>query len=120
VDLPLFVYGTLRGGCDNEFARLLHSVSDFVINGRLRGSLYRIAHYPGCVEDSDGWVTGEIWQPRDSVSIIEKLDAYEGAEYRRVARSIETSSGLTECWVYLYADPVAGKPRILSGDWLVQ
>ena len=117
MDYPLFVYGTLRSGYGNAFARLLHDTSDFVSTGRLRGSLYRIGHYAGWVEDSDGWVTGEIWQPRDSGSVLGELDEYEGAEYRRLIRTVEASEGPRQCWVYLYVSPLDGKPRLLSGDW---
>ena len=115
--LPLFVYGTLRRGHQNEFARLLHGASDFVSMGRVRGKLYRIAHYPGCVEDDgDGWVTGEIWRPRSE--LLQRLDEYEGAEYQRVSRMIEMAEGPVECWVYLYVASIEGKPVIESGDWV--
>ncbi len=116
MDHPLFVYGTLRGGSDNEYARLLQAESEFVTTGRLRGALYRIAHYPGWVENSEGWVVGEIWRPR-STAVIEILDAYEGAEYQRVTREVETVDGPVRCWVYLFVASIAGKPVIPSGDW---
>ena len=119
MDHPLFVYGTLRAGSANEFARLIESVSDFVASGRVRGSMYRIAHYPGWVEDSDGWVQGEIRQPRDSVTLLHELDEYEGPDYRRVLRVIETDGGPRQCWAYLYARSIEGKSRIVSGDWFV-
>ena len=117
MDYPLFVYGTLRSGSGNDFARLLETASDFVSVGRVRGSLYRIAHYPGWVEDSDAWVHGEIRQPRDSGSLMRELDEYEGADYRRVVRVIETETGPHRCWVYLYVRSVEGKSRVCSGDW---
>lgn len=120
MDYPLFVYGTLRRGSNHDFARLLESASEFVANGRLKGSLYRISHYPGWIEDSDEWVLGEIWQPRDAGSLMRELDEYEGPEYRRVVRQVEISDGLRECWVYLYTTPIEGKVRIISGDWLGQ
>lgn len=117
MDLPLFVYGTLRSGSDNEFARLLYSASEFVTTGRLLGSLYRIAHYPGWVEDSDGWVVGEVWNLREPASLIEELDRYEGAEYSRVVRVVHTPEGPIDCSVYLYVASIQGKPSIISGDW---
>ena len=118
--LPLFVYGTLRRGHDNEFARLLHGASEFVCGGRVRGKLYQIAHYPGWVEvpdSSDSWVTGELWSPRNAEQLLQRLDEYEGTEYQRVARTIETPGGPVECWVYLYVAPVTGKSLVTSGDW---
>ncbi len=119
MDHPLFVYGTLRKGSGDEFASLLESASDFVATGCVRGSLYRIAHYPGWVEDSDGWVQGEIRQPRDSGSLLHELDEYEGPDYRRVLRVMETDGGPLQCWVYLYSRSIEGKSRVVSGDWLI-
>ena len=121
--LPLFVYGTLRRGHGNEFARLLHGASDFVSVGRVRGKLYRIAHYPGLVEasgaDSDSWVAGEIWRPReDPDGLLKRLDDYEGEPYGRVQRPVETAAGRVDCWIYLYLESVAEKAEIISGDWL--
>ena len=118
MDYPLFVYGTLRSGSGNAFARLLQETSDFAGMGRVRGSLYRIAHYPGWVEDSNGWVTGEIWLPRDAGSLLVELDEYEGLDYRRLTRAIESANGARDCWVYLYVRSIEGKPRMISGDWL--
>lgn len=120
MDYPLFVYGTLRSGSGNHFAQLLEAASDFVATGRVRGSLYRIAHYPGWVEDSDGWVQGEIRQPRDSGALLRELDEYEGEEYRRVLRVVETADASRECWVYLFEASIEDKTRIFSGDWLAQ
>lgn len=117
MDYPLFVYGTLRSASSHAFARLLRETSEFVCEGRVRGSLYRIADYPGLVEDSDDFVTGEIFQPRDAGSLLRELDEYEGPEYERVRRMAETAGGPRECWAYLYARPVEGKIRVISGDW---
>ena len=117
MDYPLFVYGTLRSGSEHAFARLLRETSDLVCTGRLRGSLYRIAGYPGWVEDSQDFVTGEVFQPRDAGSLMMELDEYEGSEYQRVRRMVETASGERECWVYLYVEPVDDKSRLISGDW---
>ena len=117
MDYPLFVYGTLRRASSNDFARLLHETSTFVSAGRLRGSLYRISHYPAWLEDSDGWVVGEIWQPRDAGSLLRELDDYEGPDYQRLIRTVATGSGPRECWVYLYLSSIHGKSRLFSGDW---
>jgi len=149
-DYPLFVYGTLRSESDHEFARLLRGASDFVSVGRVRGSLYRIAQYPGWVEEEslggplpygrgseagsvhfegsviqsrdrkgpDRWVTGEIWKPHEPASLLATLDRYEGPEYNRVVRSVDTPQGPADCWAYLYVASIQGKERIISGNWL--
>ena len=118
MDHPLFVYGTLRSGSDHAFARLLRETSEYVCTGRLRGSLYRVASYPGWVEDSSsGWIIGEIYQPRDSGSLLRELDEYEGSDYERVKRVVETEAGPRECWVYRFIGPVDGAAPVPSGDW---
>lgn len=113
----LFVYGTLRRGCGNDWARLLERTSEFLGHGRIRGTLYRVAHYPGLKEeDSNSRVCGELWRvPED---VLARLDEYEGEEYDRVERLIETESGPVRAWVYLFLPSAEGKEPIASGDWL--
>jgi gamma-glutamylcyclotransferase (GGCT)/AIG2-like uncharacterized protein YtfP len=124
VNNPLFVYGTLKSGSNHEFAVRLRQASEFISAGRVQGSLYRIAHYPGWVEDSSGgWVTGEIWRPHEPDALLAMLDEYEGREYTRVIRHIDTAGsagdGSLECWVYLYSASIEGKEQIISGNWPV-
>ena len=115
----LFVYGTLRSGHDNTWAKRLHEASDYEGPGVIAGSLYRIAHYPGLVEDDPGGeVHGELWRIRDFQPVVAALDDYEGSEYSRVVRQIrKPDGGNSEAWVYIFVASIENKPRILSGDW---
>ena len=118
---PLFVYGTLRRGFDNRFARLLSQSAGFLGKARIRGRLYRIRHYPGLKlsTDADEWVTGEVYGMSDSVSLLPALDAYEGDDYRRTWGSVTLESGgESRAWVYVYTPPVDEERRIASGDFL--
>jgi gamma-glutamylcyclotransferase (GGCT)/AIG2-like uncharacterized protein YtfP len=116
----LFVYGTLRRGSKNKFARLLHAQAEFVGNARMRGRLYRLGCYPGAVSTNQvgEWIRGELYNVEDPRWILSALDGYEGPQYERVKLEVQLDSGgQIEAWVYLFR----GKPhgtRIPSGDWL--
>jgi gamma-glutamylcyclotransferase (GGCT)/AIG2-like uncharacterized protein YtfP len=111
----LFVYGTLRRGSNNKFARLLSERGTFVTDARVPGRLYDFGAYPGAVaSDQLGhWVHGEIHRLEDP-SLLASLDEYEGSEFER-ARVPTTIS--PNCWIYWYVG--ASKGRLVeSGDWL--
>jgi pyruvate carboxylase len=111
----LFVYGTLRRGCDNEYARLLAERGEFVATANVTGRLYDFGLYPGARPANDS-VTGEIFQIDES--LLANLDEYEGSEYERAAVSAKLDDGRTiECWIYWYVGSDTGRV-IASGDWL--
>ena len=124
----IFVYGTLRSKATNA-----HRMGNASLLGdaKVRGKLYRIDWYPGLKlpettyqEVEESWVLGEIYEA--DRGLLEELDAYEGAEYRRVvtiatlADASEGSQRSVEALVYEYIDPVSESQHILSGDWLSQ
>ena len=111
----LFVYGTLRQGSKNKFARLLAEQSDFVGPARVQGRLYDFGRYPGArpSEDPNERITGEIYHLHAPAQLLATLDEYEGSEYQRAT----VSAGARECWIYWYVGPLAGRP-IPSGYWL--
>lgn len=119
----LFVYGTLRPGFTNPAAQLLHASADHLGPARIRGLLYRIAHYPGLVPSQateDHWVKGDLYLLHSPDSTYAALDEYEGEEYRRTVLPVQFPSGAwQEASVYLYTQDLAGKPLIPSGDCLV-
>ena len=117
----LFVYGTLRRGSQNKFARLLHSQAQFVGNGRVPGRLYRLAAYPGALSsNTEGeWIRGEVYAMEDPRWILPALDDYEGPKFERVKLEAELDSGVrVSAWVYLYRGAPPAAARIPSGDWL--
>ncbi len=115
----LFVYGTLRRGSRNRFARLLESQARFVGNARVAGRLYSFGKYPGAIRSdlAGERVRGEVFLLKAPARILQALDEYEGPKYERVAVPVELASGKhIEAWVYFYrSKPVTG--RIPSGKW---
>ena len=107
----LFVYGTLRRGCDNEYARLLAERGQFIGTANVSGRLYDFGPYPGARAES-GSVAGEIFQIDES--LLATLDEYEGPEFER---AITRTSRDVDCWIYWYVGPTEGR-LIASGDWL--
>lgn len=112
----IFVYGTLRTGGSNHHrmvgARLLGA-------GTVRGWLYRVDWYPGVVLDAAGDEVQGEWFTVDSRTLA-ALDAFEGAEYRRVPTLVTRNDGAPpiEAWIWEFHMPVAGLQKIPGGDWL--
>ena len=111
----LFVYGTLRRGCDNEFARLLAERGRFVGTANAPARLYDFGPYPGA-RPANGSVAGEIFQVDEA--LLAALDDYEGSEFERAIVSAQMDDGRAlDCWIYWYVGPAEGR-LIASGDWL--
>lgn len=113
----VFVYGTLRRGGSNHFRM---DKAEFVALGKVRGRLYRIDWYPGLVlDEAAGDVVGEVYET--TPGLLEKLDVYEGAEYRRVRVEVVCggdSRSPFSAWIWEWLGPVDEARRITSGDWL--
>jgi gamma-glutamylcyclotransferase (GGCT)/AIG2-like uncharacterized protein YtfP len=119
----LFVYGTLRRGSKNKFARMVADRAHFVGAARVPGRLYDFGQYPGAVrsdqssDQPDQWLLGEVWRFEDA-QLLPSLDDYEGSEFERALASAEMEDGRAiECWIYWYVGPATGR-LIASGDWL--
>ena len=114
----LFVYGTLRRGSQNKFAKLLAARAQFVAAARVQGLLYDFGSYPGAVPSNQpvNWVIGEIHRFEDP-HLLSLLDEYEGSEYKRAIAPAHTGDGTIDCSIYWYVGTVGG-PAIASGDWL--
>jgi len=119
----LFVYGTLRSGCDNPFARLLSRSAAPRGAGKVQGRLFLIENYPGAVPSSDEsqWVFGEVWTLRTPETTLAVLDDYEGCgprsplphEFRR-AEALAYLPEPVLVWIYWYNFDPRGK-RIIPG-----
>jgi gamma-glutamylcyclotransferase (GGCT)/AIG2-like uncharacterized protein YtfP len=110
----LFVYGTLRRGRDNRFARLLSERGKFIGESRVSGRLYDFGSYPGAraAERPNEFILGEIFYLAEPHMVLAALDEYEGPEFERAM----VTAGTLECWIYWYTGPEAGR-LIASGDW---
>ena len=125
----LFAYGTLRRGMTNEFAALLRRSAVPLGEGRVNGRLYEICRYPGLVLSAipDEWVRGDVFELDHPGAIWPHLDAYEGCgardprphEFERERVTVQMDSG-RQLWAfaYVYRGSIAGRPRIVSGDFL--
>ena len=111
----VFVYGTLRRGGSNHFRM---AGAEFVAEATVCGRLYGIDWYPGLVIDESAQkITGEVYQV--PANVLEDLDAFEGADYRRVRVSATLAdASVLLAWVWEWLGPVDEARRIMSGDWL--
>ncbi|MFJ7899275.1 gamma-glutamylcyclotransferase family protein [Streptomyces sp. NPDC096198] len=133
MELPFFVYGTLRPGRRNH---------DLFLRGRTRSEepgllsgavLYHGPGYPYAVEADGGTVTGDIVTALSGahgrlLAALDRLEEYvpqdPGSLYRRVVREVTAGDGRTvRTWVYLAGPAVAARLRahgrpVEGGDWL--
>lgn len=112
----IFVYGTLRPGGSNHH-RLAGAIP--LGAGSVLGKLYRVDWYPGVLlGDAGDEVHGEVFAV--DVATLAALDAFEGAEYRRVRTLVRRNDGAPpiEAWIWEYLIHVAGLEEIRGGDWL--
>ena len=125
----LFVYGTLMRGFDHPMAQLLSRSADFIGEGRCRGRLYLVKHYPGLVlsDDPADVVFGELYRLRQPDELLREFDMYEACgegfaaptEYiRRMLSVLSDGGAVNQAWSYLYNWPVAHLPRIASGRFM--
>ncbi|MCW8890887.1 MAG: gamma-glutamylcyclotransferase [Sedimenticola sp.] len=126
---PLFVYGSLLKGVDHPYHRHLARYCEYLGPGRLQGRLFEVNGYPGAItsDQTDEWVTGELYGIQESTPLFLILDEYEGCsdddplphEYQRVLQPIllEDGSQLT-AWTYCYAGDTSRLQQITSGDYL--
>ncbi|MBC9728296.1 gamma-glutamylcyclotransferase family protein [Streptomyces sp. TRM68367] len=133
MNLPIFVYGTLRPGEVNHDL-LLRGRTRSEEPGRLAGAvLYDGPGYPYAVEEPGGVVCGELVTalPEAYPALLAELDRLEGYApgssrnlYERVGRDVvRDADGMTvRAWVYVAAPRVAARLRsrgklIDGGDW---
>jgi gamma-glutamylcyclotransferase (GGCT)/AIG2-like uncharacterized protein YtfP len=108
----LFVYGTLRSEFDNRYARLLRKDATFIRRATVRGSIYRVEHYPAFRPEPEGEVQGELYRLNAPETTLAALDEYEGEGFERVM--------VNDAWIYQYRMPVPESSRIVSGDFCAQ
>ncbi|MER6630103.1 gamma-glutamylcyclotransferase family protein [Streptomyces sp. NPDC000987] len=136
MNLPFFVYGTLRPGEPNH---------DLFLRGRTRSEeparlngavLYDGPGYPYAVEEPGSTVYGELVtalpeEYGDLLGALDQLEEYAPGDprnlYERVAReTVRDADGTpVRAWVYVAAPAVAARLRtggklIEGGDWLAR
>jgi gamma-glutamylcyclotransferase (GGCT)/AIG2-like uncharacterized protein YtfP len=122
-----FFYGTLMSGFDRR-QRL--GLEDRIVRrgrGWIEAALFDMGSYPAAVPSPDQRVWGELVQISDDDSVWRALDDVEGCDlsapdqslYIRRVVPVQLDDGAeVEAWVYFYNAPLAGAPRIPSGDYL--
>ncbi|MFD2727511.1 gamma-glutamylcyclotransferase family protein [Hyunsoonleella rubra] len=125
----LFVYGTLQKDLDNDMYRFLLRNSEYVGKGYFQGKLFKISWFPGAIRsiDSGDTVYGSIFKLKQTATVFEVLDDYEGYNpldeasslFKREIIDCFTKNGdAIKAWVYLYNQNVKDAPRMLSGGFL--
>jgi gamma-glutamylcyclotransferase (GGCT)/AIG2-like uncharacterized protein YtfP len=105
VATPLFVYGTLRSGERNagELDRIpggtrRRASARGTLATRGQGGPYP---YPAItLDEAAPEVPGELFSAPTLEEHWERLDAFEGEEYRRVRTTVDSAEGPVEAWVY--------------------
>jgi gamma-glutamylcyclotransferase (GGCT)/AIG2-like uncharacterized protein YtfP len=110
-DTRLAVYGSLAPGQLNHHQ--LASLNGRWVPGTVNGRLFEqgwgaTLGFPGIVLDpSAPSVRVQLFESMDLPSHWERLDAFEGAAYRRGVTRVDTADGELEANIYEIADPVA-------------
>ena len=129
-DSLLFVYGTLRRAVEAPAFALFAQHATFFDEGSVRAIMYDFGAYPGVVlsDHAEDLVQGEVYALKTPRPTLALLDRYEGvagtreddtALYERVRIAVATHQhSKVTAWMYVYLGPIAGRPRIDSGDYL--
>ena len=115
----LFVYGTLKSGFTNRYARRLRREARLLGRAQIAGRLYRIRWYPGMrpARGPEDLVTGELYKLRQPSKTLKALDGYEEQYTRELHRAmLETGQGF-QAWVYMYRQPRPEDCYVASGEW---
>jgi gamma-glutamylcyclotransferase (GGCT)/AIG2-like uncharacterized protein YtfP len=106
-DTRLATYGTLGPGRPNH-----HQLSDLPgrwLTGRVLGSLVEEGWgaelgYPALILDAGGSaIDVDVFESPELPHHWDRLDAFEGTEYRRVAVDVETAEGVIPASIYVRA-----------------
>ncbi|MBU6371548.1 MAG: gamma-glutamylcyclotransferase [Alphaproteobacteria bacterium] len=112
VDERLATYGTLAPGRPNHHQ--LSGLRGRWILGTVKGRLVQrgwgaALGYPALIPAEDGDdVEVHVFLSPDLPEHWPRLDAFEGAEYRRATIPVHTREGVLEAWIYLDARPTTG------------
>ena len=124
VNNRLFVYGSLRrmGGA---FERLLADAAIEIRDGVLDDhALFGWGlPYPFVRPESGRRVVGDVVEidPDRIEEVLEAVDEYEGADYRRVVVEVDADGETVTAFVYLAEQSVdlEERNRVESGDWMM-
>jgi gamma-glutamylcyclotransferase (GGCT)/AIG2-like uncharacterized protein YtfP len=116
----LFVYGTLKSGFQNRYARRLRREAKLLGPAHMPGRLYRIHWYPGMRKPRDpkDLVTGELYRLRQPAKTLEVLDRWEESYDRELHRATLETGQTFRAWVYVHRRRLSEDRYLPSGEWL--
>lgn len=108
IDRRLATYGTLAPGRPNHHQ--LAELEGRWLVGTVKGNLVSrgwaaALGYPALIPaDKGDEIEVDLFLSADLPDHWDRLDAFEGSEYRRARIEVQTTEGLLEAWIYLDAD----------------
>ena len=109
----VFTYGSLMfPEVWNRVVRGRYQSCPARLEGYRRHALTDVS-YPAIVAESGAEVEGVLYLDVDAADLA-RLDAFEGAEYRRAAVPVSTASGTTTAQTYVWLDAT----RLAHRPWL--
>lgn len=101
----LFVYGTLRRGSRNRFARFLGKHARFAGSARILARREFAGKYLTAVvsKSPEAWLRGEVFRLSSPSKVWPVLDAYEAPDYQRAIITARLADGrCVNTWYYFY------------------
>lgn len=124
----VFFYGTLMSPFNRPGRQ--HITPKLTYSGRatIKAALFDLGIYPAAVPAEDQSVVwGEVYETRDTPSVLAALDEIEGYRpneperslYTRILTDVTLEDGrVAQAWAYFYNAPLGQAQRIESGDYL--
>ena len=124
----VFFYGTLMSPFNRPGRQRISPKLNFTGRGSIKAALFDLGIYPAAVPTDDHSVVwGEVYQTKDTASVLAALDELEGYRpnepdrslYTRILIDVTFEDGRAEqAWAYFYNAPLGRAQRIMSGDYL--
>ncbi|MGD8626057.1 MAG: gamma-glutamylcyclotransferase [Anaerolineae bacterium] len=123
----VFVYGTLRPprpgrpAGDTLFYERIAAHVRCAIPARLPGAiLFDLGAYPAA-RPGEGLLQGDLLTVEPpALALMDRIEGHPDF-FRRARVRVQTGDGPLEAWIYWAGEAlVAGKPRIVEGDWFAR
>lgn len=90
----------------------------FIGQGLVNGRLYDLGSYPAAISVCDDEIEGDLFEMLHAERTFERLDDYEGDEYRRALTNVRMEpDGEIEAWIYWYKGKPDERLRIRDKDY---